>query len=65
MERMNENKRSRGRQPGSLKPNARRVAIKIRWTEEEIEEVRAAAGRAGEDVSSFVRSAALGRCRNI
>ena len=56
-------KRSRGRQPGSLNPNARRVAIKIRWTEEEIEAVKAAAERAAEDVSSFIRFAALDRCR--
>ncbi len=58
-------KRSRGKPAGSLKENARRVAIKIRWTAGEIEEVRAAAEQAGEDVSSFIRAAALGRCRKI
>lgn len=62
---MTEGKRSRGKPPGSLKENARRVAIKIRWTEEEIETVKAGAERAGEDVSSFIRAAALGRCRKI
>jgi uncharacterized protein (DUF1778 family) len=58
-------KRGRGKPPGSLKPNARRVAIKIRWTAEEIEAVKDAASQAGEDVSSFVRAAALDRCRKI
>jgi uncharacterized protein (DUF1778 family) len=60
-----EKKKSRGKPPGSLKENARRVAIKIRWTAGEIEEVREAAERAGEDVSSFIRAAALVRCRKI
>ena len=62
---MAEIKRSRGKPAGSLKPNARRVAIKIRWTAEEIEAVRAAADRAGEDVSHFIRAAALERSRKI
>jgi uncharacterized protein (DUF1778 family) len=62
---MAETKRSRGRQPGSLKKDARRVAMKIRWTEDEIETVKEASERAGEDVSSFVRSAALDRCRKV
>jgi len=39
--------------------------MKIRWTEAEVEQVREAAGREGEDVSSFVRNAALGRCRKV
>lgn len=60
---MTEAKKGRGKPPGSLKENARRVAIKIRWTEAEIETVKAGAERAGEDVSSFIRAAALGRCR--
>lgn len=58
-------KRSRGKPLGSLKKDARRVAIKIRWTEAEIEAVKAGAERAGEDVSAFIRAAALGRCRKI
>jgi len=62
---MVEAKKSRGKPPGSLKENARRVAIKIRWTAGEIEEVKAAAELVGEDVSSFIRAAALGRCRKI
>ena len=60
---MSETKRSRGRQPGSLKKDARRVAMKIRWTEAEVEAVREAATNADEDFSSFVRHAALDRCR--
>lgn len=56
-------KKGRGKPPGTLKPNARRMAIKIRWTAEEIEEVKAGASAAGEEVSHFVRSAALARCR--
>lgn len=60
---MEETKKGRGRPPASLKPDARRVAMKLRWTEEEIEEVRLAAHAAGEDVSHFIRSAALARCR--
>lgn len=59
------NKRSRGKPPGSTKENARRVAMKIRWTEEEVEAVKDAAARVGENVSSFVRFAALDRCRKI
>lgn len=62
---MSDQKRSRGKPPGSLKPNARRVAIKIRWTAEEVEEVKAAADAEGEDFSNFVRTAALSRCRKI
>jgi uncharacterized protein (DUF1778 family) len=62
---MTDGKRSRGKPPGSLKPNARRVAIKIRWTAEEIEAVKAGAEHAGGDVSSFIRAAALDRCRKI
>lgn len=60
-----ETKRSRGKPLGSTKLNARRVAIKIRWTEAEIEAVKEAAEKAGEDVSSFIRAASLGRCRKI
>lgn len=56
-------KKGRGRPPASLKIDARRIAIKLRWTEEEIEIVRIAAAAAGEDVSHFVRTAALERCR--
>jgi uncharacterized protein (DUF1778 family) len=62
---MSEEKRGRGKPPGSLKPNARRVAIKIRWTDAEVERIRAAAARSGEDFSSFVRAAALARCKKI
>ena len=58
-----EAKRGRGKPPGTLKQNARRIAIKLRWTEEEIEAVKAAASAAGEDVSHFIRSAALARSR--
>jgi len=54
-------KKGRGRPPASLKPDARRIAMKLRWTEEEIEAVRLAAHAAGEDVSHFIRSAALAR----
>jgi len=57
--------RGRGKPPGSRKVNARRVARKIRWTAEEIERVKAGAEQAGEDVSKFVRAAALGRCRKF
>jgi uncharacterized protein (DUF1778 family) len=57
-----ETKKGRGRPPASLKPDARRIAMKLRWTEEEIEEIKAAALAAGEDVSHFIRSAALARC---
>lgn len=60
---MEEAKKGRGRPPASLKPDARRVAMKLRWTEEEIEAVRLAASAAGEDVSHFIRSAALARSR--
>jgi len=42
-------KKGRGRPPASLKPDARRIAMKLRWTEEEIEAVRLAAHAAGED----------------
>jgi len=58
-------KRSRGKPPGSRKIDARRVAVKIRWTEAEVETVKAAAELAGEDFSAFVRAAALARCRKI
>ena len=58
-----ESKKGRGRPPASLKPDARRIAMKLRWTEEEIEAVRLAAHATGEDVSHFIRSAALARCR--
>lgn len=58
-----ETKRGRGRPPASLKLDARRIAMKLRWTEEEIEAVRLAAHAAGEDVSHFIRSAALARSR--
>lgn len=58
-----EEKRGRGKPFGSTKANARRVAMKIRWTEAEVDEVKGAAEREGEDVSSFVRNAALSRCR--
>lgn len=58
-----EEKKGRGRPPASLKPDARRIAMKLRWTVEEIEAVRLAAYAAGEDVSHFIRSAALARCR--
>lgn len=58
-----ETKKGRGRPPASLKPDARRIAMKLRWTEEEIEAVRLAAHAAGEDVSHFIRSAALARSR--
>lgn len=58
-----EAKKRRGKPSGTLKPDARRIAIKLRWTEEEIEAVKAAASAAGEDVSHFIRSAALARCR--
>ena len=58
-----EEKKGRGRPPASLKPDARRVAMKLRWTEEEIEAVRLAAHAAGEDVSHFIRSSVLARCR--
>lgn len=58
-----ETKKGRGRPPASLKPDARRIAMKLRWTEEEIEAVRLAAHAAGEDVSHFIRSAALTRSR--
>ena len=60
---MGETKRGRGKPPGTLKQDARRIAIKLRWTEEEIEAVKAAASAAGEDVSHFIRSAALARSR--
>ena len=59
----NEEKRGRGKPPGTLKHDARRIAMKLRWTEEEIEVVKAAAIAAGEDVSHFIRSAALARSR--
>lgn len=61
---MEEKKKGRGRPPASLKPDARRIAMKLRWTEEEIEAVKAAASAAGEDVSHFIRSAALARSRS-
>lgn len=60
---MSDQKKGRGRPPASLKPDARRIAMKLRWTKEEIEAVRLAAHAAGEDVSHFIRSAALARCR--
>jgi len=56
-----ETKKGRGRPPASLKIDARRIAIKLRWTEEEIEAVRLAAHAAGEDVSHFIRSATLAK----
>jgi uncharacterized protein (DUF1778 family) len=62
---MTDGKKRRGKPLGSLKPNARRVAIKIRWTVAEVEAIKAAAEQAGEDFSAFVRAAALGRCREI
>jgi len=46
---------------GTTKPNARRVALKIRWTAEEIKEVEVAAEKEGITVSSFIREAALAR----
>lgn len=58
-----EPKKGRGRPPASLKPDARRISMKLRWTEEEIEAVRLAAQASGEDVSHFIRSAALARSR--
>lgn len=58
-------KKKRGKPLGSLKANARRVSVKIRWTDEEINEVKVAANLAGEDFSNFVRTASLERCRKI
>ncbi len=58
-----ETKKGRGRPPASLKPDARRIAMKLRWTEEEIKAVRLAAHAVGEDLSHFIRSAALARSR--
>lgn len=58
-----ESKKGRGRPPASLKPDARRIAMKLRWTEEEIKAVKTAAHAAGKDVSHFIRSAVLARCR--
>lgn len=58
-------KRGRGKPTGSTKENARRVAIKIRWKDAEIEEVRAAAEAASEDVSAFIRAAALSRAYGL
>jgi len=58
-----EAKRGRGKPLGTLKPDARRVAIKLRWTAEEMETVKSAALVAGEDVSKFIRVATLARCR--
>ena len=61
-------KRSPGRPVGSvgtLKPNARRVAVKIRWTASEIEEIRKGADAAGVDLSSFIRDAAIKKADKI
>lgn len=54
-------KRGPGKPPGSIKPDARRVAIKLRWKESEIAVVKAAAEAAGEDLSHFIRQGALDR----
>lgn len=56
-------KKDIGRPKGSLKADARRIATKLRWKEDEIEEVRVAAEAVGEDVSHFIRTAALERSR--
>lgn len=58
-----ETKKRRGKPPGTLKQDARRIAMKLRWTEIEIEAVRLAAHTAGEDVSHYIRTAALTRAQ--
>lgn len=58
-----EGKRGRGKPLGYRKPDGRRVLIRIRWTDAETEIVKAAAQAAGEDFSTFVRTAALERAR--
>lgn len=54
-------KRGRGKPLGSLKADARRIAMKLRWRDDEIALVKAAAEVAGEDLSHFIRQAALDR----
>ncbi len=50
---------ARGRKVGYRKQDARRVAIKLRWTEAEIAAVKRAAEIAQKTVSAFIRSAAI------
>ena len=57
-------KRRKGKPLGFRKPDALRVAMKLRWRPEELEEVKVAAHAAGEDTSEFIRTAALRRARN-
>ena len=59
-----EEKKGRGRPPASLKTDARRVCMKIRWTQEEIDAVRYASHDSGENVSEFIRNAAVARAKN-
>lgn len=61
----NEPKRGRGRPSTYLKPDARRIDMKIRWKAGEIEAVKDAAAAAGEPVTQFIRSAALQEAEKI
>lgn len=58
---ISETKRGRGRPLGTLKDDARRITTKLRWTEGEIESVKAASFEASESVSRFIRTAAIAR----
>lgn len=58
-------KRPRGKPLGSRKPNARREATQVRWIDSELATVKAAAQATGEDVSEFVRNAALQRAATV
>jgi nucleoid DNA-binding protein len=44
--------------------DARRVGLKVRWTAAEIAEVKESAAAVKENLSNFIRTATLSRCRS-
>lgn len=58
-------KRGRGKPKGTVKADARRHAMKLRWKEDEIEMVTSAAVKIDEDLSHFIRESALSRARAV
>ena len=59
--------RPRGKPKGSTKPEeeTRSIDRRIRWTKAEFDTVKVVAADIGEDISHFVRTAALDRCKTI
>ena len=58
-----EEKRGRGKPPGSLKPDAMRATLKLRLPDDLLADAHGAANQLGEDISEFVRVAIRNRCK--